>query len=116
MTPEQFVKSLQEVCRSAADEDCVEDFQSPPGRKLPEQLEKISELFKRLPEADQLIMVRQAMNEAAEATLFGVLCVLDGVRTIERAGEKTVFRFTAKRGANEQKLSPNSPYLHNLIR
>ena len=56
------------------------------------------------------------MREAADATLFGVLCVLDGVRVIEDSCEKSEFCLTAKRSNGVTTLLPSDVYLHDILR
>jgi hypothetical protein len=56
------------------------------------------------------------LQEVADATLFGVLCVVDGVRTIENPEEKSDFVLTAIRGGATTQVSPNATYLHDLFR
>jgi hypothetical protein len=58
----------------------------------------------------------EAMHEAANATLFGVLCVLDGVRTIEDGPAKSEFKLFAQRNGVATQISPNGSFLHDLLR
>lgn len=115
MEPGYFVQALKEYCRDAAVQDCVESFHSPPGRKPREDLVRLSKWFNALPASDREFVVR-AMREASDATLFGVLCVIDGVRPIEPQGEKSEFRLSAVRDGTESPISPNETYLHDLLR
>jgi hypothetical protein len=115
MTPAFFVDALKQSCRDDAVEDCVAAFESPPGRRPREQLVTISRWFNGLSSADRQ-MVAAAMREASDATLFGVLCIIDGVRVIESETEKSEFKLTAIRGGTESQLSPSDTYLHDLLR
>jgi len=115
MTPDQFVQGLKEECRDAAVRRCVETLTSPPGRRPDPPLVELSRWFQGLSEADRGCVAR-AMTEAADATLFGVLCVLDGVRAIEPIGEKSAFRLTAHRSDGESVISPGGPFLHDILR
>jgi hypothetical protein len=115
MKPEDFVRALKHECRDAAVLGCVENCRHPPGRKPGEELVAISKWFNALPEADRELVVG-AMRHTADATLFGVLCVLDGVRTVEPAGEKTEFNLCAIKAGIESRISPNETYLHDLLR
>jgi hypothetical protein len=56
------------------------------------------------------------MREAADATLFGVLCVLDGVRPIESHADKAQFTLSADRAGATSVLSPGGTFLHDLLR
>jgi hypothetical protein len=114
MTPEFFVESLERHCRDGAVEDCIANFMNPPGRKPAEALVRLSNWFKSLSEDDQA-MVALAMRESADATLFGVLCVIDGVRVIEDEPEKSEFELSASRHGIRSVISPNASHLHDLL-
>lgn len=60
-------------------------------------------------------MVALAMRESADATLFGVLCVIDGVRVIEDEPEKSEFELSASRHGIRSVISPNASHLHDLL-
>jgi len=115
MTPSDFVDALKRRCRDGAVEDCVQKFAAPPGRRPREELVRLSKWFNSLSVSDRDFVVR-AMREAADATLFGVLCVIDGVRPIEPLGDKSDFTLSANRAGTESKLSPSETFLHDLLR
>lgn len=115
MTPDNFVRSLRQVCRDAAVTDCVASFEHPPGRKPSDELTQLSQWFNRLSQTDRAFVIA-AMRRASDATLFGTLCVIDGVRTIEPRGEKSHFKLTAICGDIESQLSPNESFLHDIYR
>lgn len=114
MTPEFFVGSLEKHCRDSAVEDCIANFLNPPGRKPAEALVRLSSWFKSLSEGDQE-MVASAMRESADATLFGVLCVIDGVRVIEDGPEKSEFELSASRRGIRSVISPSASDLHDFL-
>lgn len=114
MTPEFFVESLEKHCRDGAVEDCIANLMKPPGRKPAESLVQLSSWFRALPPNDQE-MVALAMKQSADATLFGVLCVIDGVRVIENGPEKSVFELSASRQGIRSVISPNTSNLHDLL-
>ena len=113
MDAKEFVESLKSECRDAAVTGCVEDFTSPPGRHPDPELVELSQWFASLSEKDREMVVR-VMSEAADATLFGVLCVLDGVRAIEGAGTKSTFHLTAIKNNQESSICPGPIFLHDL--
>ncbi len=114
MTPKFFVEALEKHCRDSAVEDCIASFINPPGRKPAESLVRLSKWFRALPADDQR-MVALAMKESADATLFGVLCVIDGVRVIEDGAEKSEFELSASRHGTRSVISPNASDLHDLL-
>lgn len=114
MTPSSFVTALEVHCRDQAVADCMETLVKPPGRRPAAELLALSRWFIGLPEEDKE-NVRRAVRLAASDTLFGVLCVLDGVRVIED-GEKSEFYLKAVRGGLEERLLPSEEDLHDLYR
>ncbi|WP_295687867.1 hypothetical protein [uncultured Nevskia sp.] len=76
---------------------------------------KLSEWYKTLSSEDQTY-VAFAMRDAADATLFGVLSVIDGVRAIEPYGEKSEFKLSANRLGVESSLAPGPDFLHDILR
>ena len=115
MQPVDFVHGLTTECRDAAVADCVATFESPPGRRPAQSLVELSRWFLDLQPTDRDLVIR-AMHEAADATLFGVLCVLDGVRTIEAHTAKSEFTVTAMRDGAVSVISPNDGFLHDIYR
>ena len=112
---EFFVRALKSECRDAAVTDCMASFRSPPGRKPRPELVKIAKWFDGLSDADRK-MVESAMSEAADATLFGVLCVIDGVRVIEAKEEKAEYVISAVRAGETIQISPSETFLHDIYR
>ena len=115
MTPDFFVDALKKICRDDAVEGCVAVFKNPHGRGPRRELKRISGWFTSLSSTDRELVIA-AMREAADATLFGMLCVVDGVRVIESEGEKSEFKLTATRCGIESPLSPSETFLHDLLR
>jgi hypothetical protein len=115
MKPELFVDALKHDCRDAAARDCLASFEKPPGQRPRQELMHLSQWFTALSESDRALVTR-AMREAADATLFGVLCVNEGVRPIESEGEKSEFSLLATRAGIQSQISPTETYLHDLLR
>ena len=115
MKPDDFVRALKSQCRDSAVVDCLSNFAKPPGKSPAAELVQISKWFHTLSEEDRSFL-RLALQEVADATLFGVLCVVDGVRVIEDSAEKSDFILTANRSGAESQISPSSTFLHDLFR
>jgi hypothetical protein len=115
MQPGEFVQGLTSVCRDAAVTDCVATFESPPGRRPSSSLVEMSNWFLGLQAKDREFVVR-AMQAVADSTLFGVACVIDGVRTIETQSPKSEFTVTAARDGLVSVVSPSDEFLHDLYR
>jgi hypothetical protein len=115
MTPEEFVKALKSECADAAIDDCLTLLHAPPGRTSSQSSVELSKWFSGLGPEDQAF-VAASMRNAADATLFGVLCVLDGVRVIEDVPIKSKFTVTVVCNGTEAVLSPANLHLHEILR
>lgn len=115
MTPEEFVHHVRVDCIDGAVKDCVNSFNAPPGRKPRAEVLRLSAWFNALSNAEKTL-VAEAMREAADAAVFGVFCVIDGVRTIESTPEQSEFRLTANLSGQESVLAPSDTFLHDLLR
>jgi|APLak6261663543_1056040.scaffolds.fasta_scaffold01698_3 hypothetical protein len=113
MEAKKFVEALKTECRDAAVQGCVESYISPPGRKPAQSLVELSQWFIALSAHDREMVIR-AMADAADYTLFGVLAVLDGARSIEGEGEKSVFHLSAHKEGKQSVISPGPYDLHDL--
>ena len=82
----EFAKLIKLVVADAAIEDTVDDLVDPPGRKPADDLCLRSEWFNSLSDHDRA-MVQEAISEAVHSSIFGLMCVLDGVRSISDSGE-----------------------------
>ncbi|MBF0688594.1 MAG: hypothetical protein IR158_12625 [Cellulomonas sp.] len=83
MNPDEFVSALVTTVFDAAVRDVVEGLEArPPGRRPHARSVAMHEWFVRLPERDQRFVV-EAVRDASHSALFGMLCVLDGVRQID---------------------------------
>ncbi len=115
MQPSDFVHGLTTQCRDAAVADCVADFENPPGRRPTPSLVEMSHWFLSLQPKDREFVVR-AMRAAADSTLFGVLCVIDGVRAIEPHPSKSDFTVTVSKDGAISAISPSEEFLHDIYR
>ena len=113
MEPKNFVAALERECRDSAVEGCLEDFESPSGRRPDPALVQMSKWFNSLASDDREMVVK-AMREAADATLFGILCVLDGVRPIEDGAEKSSFKLIAEKENKQSVICPGAVDLHDV--
>jgi len=90
MDSEEFVRGVKGVCSDALAESEITSFGKPPGRRPSTRLLRLSKWFQELSPGDQA-MLAEAMQLSAEDAIFGLFCVLDGVRVIENGPEKGDF-------------------------
>lgn len=82
----EFIKHIKQVVAQGAIDDVIENLNDPPGRNPDRQLLIQSAWFKGLNETDRE-MVSKLITEAVHESVFGFLCILDGVRLITDSGE-----------------------------
>jgi len=83
VTPEDFVAAVKRVVFDSAVTATMKTLQDgPPGREPRPRGSALNLWFRRLPVADQQ-MVMECVRDAAHAAVFGLLCVLDGVRVVD---------------------------------
>jgi hypothetical protein len=60
-------------------------------------------------------MIKKAFYEAVDASLFGILAVIDGVRAIEDAGNKGVFKLYFDKDSKTKLINEEGKeYLHEI--
>ena len=85
MTPEEVVQAVKVVAFDSAVDGTVKHLESgPDGRGLQPRSVALSDWYNGLAAEDRL-MVIESVRDAAHAAVFGVMCVLDGVRVVDKA-------------------------------
>src|SRR5262245_4761972 len=116
MTPEEFVEALRQVALLATVEGTVAVLEQPPGRRPKQELVEVSNWYRSRSEEGKAFL-RRIMTMTADDAVFGVLAVLDGVRTIEDDPDKGAFRLIFKKGDQEWDLiDPTWEFLHDLLK
>ncbi|MCA1386244.1 MULTISPECIES: hypothetical protein [Bradyrhizobium] len=97
MNSQEFVEAIKRYVKDAAIEDTIAGLKNPPGRSVPLRERACSDWYNGLrPEdADN---VNRVIATSVHQALFGLLAVLDGVRTIDdEAGRFELTYVGAKR-------------------
>jgi hypothetical protein len=81
MQPEAFVTVVRQVVEQAAITDVMSQLERPSGRRPSASRVELSAWFAGLTDQDRL-RVQAIIADAAHAAVFGMLCALDGSRTI----------------------------------
>ena len=82
MDSRQFVDTLRIVVRDSAASQELSVLSKPPGRRPSTDLRERSNWYNSLPDEQKKIL-SSIILDVADRTVFGFLCVLDGVRAIE---------------------------------
>ncbi|MCC3155304.1 hypothetical protein Q3A66_19715 [Hymenobacter sp. BT770] len=113
MTTDTFIDVLKEVVRNTSINSIETLLHHVPGRSPDKSLVALSAWHNALADSDKQ-MVAQVIEQAVDEALFGFLCVLDGVRVVERNSGDFELRYSQK--GETVVLSPNEEtgYLHDL--
>jgi hypothetical protein len=112
MTPEEFVEIIRITVHDAAIHGTQECLENPPGRRPSAQERVLSSWFKGLPSQDRA-HVASVIQHSVHSALFGVFCVLDGVRAIEHDAKGTL-QLLYVNGENRQQLNSEEDELHDI--
>jgi hypothetical protein len=113
MNSKEFVEAIKLTVRDAAIAGTIRQVAAPSGRQLPDSERLRANWFSALSEADK-DMIESVVQEAVHQAVFGMLAVLDGVRTIEDSEEKGRLELWCI-GQEEHLLNdPNKEFLHDI--
>jgi len=87
MTTEEFIQCVGRAVYEPSIDGTIGILEQPPGRKPHERLVALSHWFNQLP-TEQRAYVQSVIELVAHGTVFGMLAVLDGVRSVNRVGEE----------------------------
>jgi hypothetical protein len=114
MNAKEFVEVLKEVVEKSSAEGVIETMVQPHGRKPDVKLLNRSEWYNKLTDEDKK-MVNEVVVESVQSALFGFLCVLDGVRSIEEDENKGMLKLCFEKDGQQVLINdPNEDYLHDL--
>jgi hypothetical protein len=116
MDSRAFVDVLKKVVEESSIEGVIQILENPPGRKPNPQMVKRSEWYKCLSIKDKE-MVMQIVSEAVSHSMFGIFCVLDGVRVIEDAENRGELKLYYENNNSKILLNdPDKEYLHDIYK
>lgn len=115
MDKEEFIKVIKtEVCDSAI-ESTIDNLIHPPGRNPSVELLEQSDFYKRLSVKEKQI-VNSIISESVRESIFGFLCVLDGVRKITDSNRIGRIELSYLSNSNKMLLNDSEKeYLHDIF-
>jgi hypothetical protein len=113
MDSQQFIYALRVVVRDGAASDAMSVLQRPPGRRPPKDMVDRSKWYASLDD-DQRSVLAAIILDAANRAVFGFLCVIDGVRSIENEREKGRLELRYVKDGSVLLNSPEGVMLHEL--
>ena len=116
MNDQEFVDAIKEHVFDSAIEGVMSQIISPSGKKPRDTLLQLNNWFHEQDEETQS-MIRQCVKEGAHSALFGLLCVLDGVRLIHEDLRNGQLRLVLRTNTQEIVLSDNQEFsdLHDIF-
>jgi hypothetical protein len=111
MTPETFISSIKTDVHDSSVRGVIETLQHPAGRKPPQRVVELSQWFHSLSSSDR-VRVEQVIQLAVHNGIFGLLAILDGVRTIEKDAS---LELSCRRNGKQHSLTGSSQeFLHDI--
>jgi hypothetical protein len=112
MNSEKFVESIKRHVINAAIADTITNLKNPPGRKVPPEEKARSNWYNQLSDVE-LAQGNSIISDAIYEGIFGLLAVLDGVRSV--SDENGVFELTYQGSDRVLLNDPESISLHDLL-
>ncbi len=114
MNSEYFIESIVKYVRNPTIEDTVSNMEQPPGRNPGQKDVELSEWYNSQSARDKK-MIEKALYEAVDASLFGLLAIIDDVRTIEDTTNKGTFKLFFEKGKERKLLNDkDNEFLHDI--
>jgi hypothetical protein len=114
MTTEAFISTIKSVVHDSAVDGIVQQLEHPAGRRPPQRVVELSVWFSALPAPDR-DRVKEVVEMAVHAGVFGLLAVLDGVRAVEDVPNKGTLEVVYRGGGERDLLTkPDGELLHDI--
>lgn len=114
MNAKQFIESIIEVVRDSTISDILENLKEPPGRTPNKDLIELSQWYSSLTKKD-LEYLKKVIAYSIDGGIFGLLAVIDGVRTFEDDGDGILELIYKDNSKSIQLNNPSDEYLHDLF-
>lgn len=114
MNKDEFVAAIKVAVHDSAINGMKTNLAFPPGRRPHEKAKGTSSWFNSLPEEDKH-QVEEIIKQTVHASVFGFLCVLDGVRAIESTPEKGSLELIFNKNGNKTVINDErGEMLHDI--
>ena len=115
MNSSEFIESIKIAAGQLTTDDLVSNLENPPGRSPDKKLVELSDWYNSLNTSNKE-KLHEIIKLAVGQSIFGILCVIDGVRQIESSLDKgeLVLEFR-KNGETIRLNDPNGEYLHDIF-
>lgn len=116
MNQEEFIRIIKIAVEQPSIDGVVSNLKQPPGKQPEQSLVQLSVWFNQLNEVEKG-QVKNIIKMAVNHSIFGFLCVLDGVRSIRETndGIDPVLKLIYDDSENEIVLNdPEQDFLHDI--
>jgi len=114
MNSKLFIESIIEVVRDSTISDIVDNLKEPPGRKPNISDIELSHWFLKLSSED-VENIKKIITYSVDGSIFGLLSVIDGVRTFEDNGNGKLELIYKDTSENILLNNPKNEYLHDCF-
>lgn len=115
MTAEEFIDAIRVAVQQGAIEGTISLLEAPPGRRPAPLLADAGAWFRGLSAAERA-RAEQILAIAVHQAVFGMLCVIDGVRAVEHGPNRGRFVLAYRQGGHDTELNvTGGPMLHDLF-
>ncbi|WP_339146781.1 MULTISPECIES: hypothetical protein [unclassified Sutcliffiella] len=109
-----FIEAIVKYVRDSAIEDTVCNMEDPPGRKPRQKDLELAEWYNEQ-SASNKKMIKKALYEAVDTSLFGLFTVLDGVRPVENITNKGTLKLYFEKDGKRTLLNDiDNVLLHDI--
>lgn len=116
MNQEEFVELIKKYVAKAGANDVIGNLIAPVGRKPSDKLLKMSNFYNAMDSASKKI-IDEIVHEAIDTGIFGFLCLIDGVRSVNMNGEQNHLKLTFINDNTGEEIILNNPkedFLHDI--
>lgn len=113
MDQNEFIDAIKLVVEESSINDIIAILNKPPGRKPSGDLLELSQWYNKLNESDRRF-VQRIISKSVFTSIFGFLCVLDGVRAFENGDKGELKLYYEKNGSSLLLNNFDSDFLHEL--
>src|SRR5258706_6447177 len=104
MNAEEFIAAIKSAVVDDSIESVTSNLVKQPGRNPAKEMIEMSKWFNKL-NIEEKKIVEQIIKESVETSVFGFLCVLDGVRPIEEDEIKRKLSLYFEKDGNQELLN-----------
>lgn len=118
MDQEKFIRLIKKAVEQPAVDGVISNLRHPPGRQPNQSLVELSIWFNNQNEEDK-DQIKNIVKMAVNHSIFGFLCVLDGVSSVREASSDfdPSLKLTYTDSVSEIVLNdPNEEFLHDIYR